>query len=83
MFEVIPAGRLLEATGGDMYARAALAGGDVTHGPWAGDGAVIWAMTRRRRTGFVGIGPPRAAAALLADVVPELPVASRATLPRG
>lgn len=83
MFEAIPVGRLVDATGGVAYARAAIAGGDVSHGPWAGHGAVIWATTRRGRIGFVGLGEPPAAAALLADVMPELPAASRATLPRG
>lgn len=83
VFEAIAVGRLPDAAGGDPYVRAAVAGSDVSHGPWAGHGAVIWATTRRGRTGFVGVGAPRAAAALLADVVPELPAASRATLPRG
>lgn len=83
MFEALRIDQLEQATGGDMYARAAVAGRSISHGPWSGHGALVWATTRRGRTGFTGIGAPRSAAALLAEVLSEVPAARRATLTRG
>lgn len=83
MFVVLPVDQLPSATDGDMYARASVASERISHGPWAGHGAVIWAISRRGRTGFVGVGAPGNVAALLANVRPEVPTATRATLAHG
>ncbi|MQA01369.1 MAG: GNAT family N-acetyltransferase [Streptosporangiales bacterium] len=73
---------ILAASGGDRYVQAAVGNGTVGDA-WAADGALVWVNASHGRTRFSGVGPPAAAARLLAQVRDQVPAATRASLPRG
>lgn len=77
------AAEVLLATGHDPYARGSLRR-PLVHG-WLGTDAVAWSGTdaQERVTYLSALGPPPAVAALLADLLPELPHRQRVTVPRG
>lgn len=77
------AAEVLVATGHDPFARSSLRR-HVVRG-WAGDGATAWlGVDPDDRTPYLStLGTPAAVAALLADLLPELPPRQRVTVPRG
>jgi ribosomal protein S18 acetylase RimI-like enzyme len=77
------AAEVLVATGHDPYARGSLRR-PLLRG-WLADGAVAWVGTdaEERLPYLSSLGEPAAVAALLADLLPELPPRQRVTLPRG
>ena len=77
------AAEVLVATGHDPFARGSLRRPFV-HG-WLADGAVAWLGTdaEERLPRLSALGEPAAVAALVADLLPELPPRQRTTLPRG
>jgi GNAT superfamily N-acetyltransferase len=77
------AAEVLVATGHDPFARSSLRR-PVVRG-WAGDGATAWlGVDPDDRTPYLStLGEPAAVAALLAELLPELPPRQRVTLPRG
>ncbi|MCW2776296.1 MAG: gcn5-related n-acetyltransferase [Frankiales bacterium] len=81
--ELGSAAEVLLATDHDPFARGSLRR-PLVRG-WMRDGAVLWLGTDayENRPYLSGLGEPPAVAALLADVLPELPSGQRVTLPRG
>ena len=77
------AAEVLVATGHDPFARGSLRRTVVR--AWLGDGACAWVGTdAEERTPYLSaLGTPPAVAALVADLLPELPPRQRVTLPRG
>lgn len=77
------AAEVLVATGHDAYARGSLRR-PLVHG-WLGDGAVAWLGTdaEERVPYLSALGAPDRVAALLAEVLGELPPRQRLTVPRG
>ena len=77
------AAEVLVATGHDPFARSSLRR-PLVRG-WAGDGATAWlGVDPDDRTPYLStLGSPPAVAALLADLLPELPPRQRVTVPRG
>lgn len=83
LIELGSAAEVLLATGHDPFARGSLRR-PLTRG-WLGGQAVAWVGTdaERRLPYLSALGPPPAVAALLAELLPELPPRQRVTLPRG
>jgi GNAT superfamily N-acetyltransferase len=81
--ELGSAAEVLLATDHDPFARGTLRR-PLVRG-WLRDGAVLWlgVDSEERRSYLSGLGAPPAVAALLADVLAELPPRQRVTLPRG
>jgi GNAT superfamily N-acetyltransferase len=81
--ELGSAAEVLLATDHDPFARGVLRR-PLLRG-WARDGATVWLGVdpEERRSSLSALGAPAAVAALLADVLPELPPRQRVTLPRG
>jgi ribosomal protein S18 acetylase RimI-like enzyme len=77
------AAEVLLATDHDPFARGSLRR-HVVRG-WLGDAACAWLGTdAEERTSYLSaLGEPAAVAALVADLLPELPPRQRVTLPRG
>jgi GNAT superfamily N-acetyltransferase len=77
------AAEVLVATGHDPFARSSLRR-PVVRG-WAGDGATAWlGVDPDDRTPYLStLGAPPAVAALLTELLPELPPRQRVTVPRG
>ena len=77
------AAEVLVATGHDPFARGTLRRAEVRG--WLGDGACAWVGTdaEERVSYLSALGEPPAVAALVADLLPELPPRQRVTLPRG
>ena len=77
------AAEVLVATGHDPYVRGSLRRPDVTG--WTGHGAVAWRATdAEERVGYLmTLGDPPGVAALLAELLPEIPNSTRVTMPRG
>jgi GNAT superfamily N-acetyltransferase len=77
------AAEVLVATDHDPYARGSLRR-PLVHG-WLGEGAVAWLGTdpEERVPYLSSLGPPQQVAALLAELLPELPPRQRITMPRG
>lgn len=77
------AAEVLVATGHDPFTRGSLRRADVRG--WMGDGAVAWVGTdaEERVPYLSALGMPERVAALLADLLPELPPRQRLTVPRG
>ena len=77
------AAEVLLATGHDPFARSSLRRALVKG--WAGDGAAAWlGVDPDDRTPYLStLGAPAAVAALLTDLLPELPPRQRVTVPRG
>jgi GNAT superfamily N-acetyltransferase len=77
------AAEVLVATGHDPYARGSLRR-HLARG-WVAEGATAWVGTdAEERTSYLSaLGSPPAVAALLADLLPELPPRQRLTVPRG
>jgi ribosomal protein S18 acetylase RimI-like enzyme len=71
------------ATGHDPFARGSLRRPLVKG--WAGEGAVAWiGIDAEERTPYLSaLGEPAAVAALVAELLPELPPRQRVTVPRG
>ena len=74
---------MLVATGHDAFARGSLRR-PLVRG-WVADGAVAWVgVDAEERTPYLSaLGAPAAVAALLAELLPQLPPGQRVTLPRG
>ncbi|MCU1692961.1 MAG: hypothetical protein JWM64_2052 [Frankiales bacterium] len=81
--ELGTAAEVLLATDHDPFARGTLS--RPLARAWMRDGAVMWlAVDNEQRVSYLSsLGEPPAVAALLADVLPELPHRQRVTLPRG
>ncbi|MCW2605906.1 MAG: GCN5-related N-acetyltransferase [Frankiales bacterium] len=81
--ETSSAAEVLLATGHDPFARGVLRAALVRG--WVRDGAVLWLGVdpEEKRSYLSGLGEPPAVAALVADLLPELPHRQRVTLPRG
>jgi ribosomal protein S18 acetylase RimI-like enzyme len=77
------AAEVLVATGHDAFARASLRR-PLVRG-WVADGVTAWIGTDAEdRTSYLSaLGEPTAVAALLGELLPELPPRQRVTLPRG
>ena len=77
------AAEVLVATGHDAFARGSLRRALVRG--WVGEGAVAWlGIDAEERTPYLStLGEPPAVAALVAELLPELPPKQRVTLPRG
>jgi ribosomal protein S18 acetylase RimI-like enzyme len=77
------AAEVLLATGHDPYVRGSLRNRQVSG--WTGHGAVAWRATdaEERVPYLMTLGAPAAVAALLADLIGEIPNNTRVTLPRG
>ena len=77
------AAEVLVATGHDPFARGSLRR-HLLRG-WVGDGATAWiGVDAEERTPYLSaLGPPAAVAALLTELLPELPPRQRVTVPRG
>jgi hypothetical protein len=77
------AAEVLLATGHDPFARGVLRRPDVQG--WVAGGATAWLGVdhEERRSYLSALGDPVAVAALLAELLPELPPRQRVTLPRG
>lgn len=77
------AAEVLVATDHDPFARGSLRRTVVR--AWLGDGACAWLGTdaEERVPYLSALGKPPAVAALIADLLPELPPRQRVTLPRG
>ncbi len=81
--EITSAAEVLLATDHDPFARGVLRRAELRG--WVRDGAVLWlGVDPEQKVSYLsGLGPPAAVAALLADLLPELPHRQRLTLPRG
>lgn len=77
------AAEVLVASGHDPYARGSLRR-PLVHG-WVAEGAVAWLGTdaEERVPYLSSLGAPERVAALLAELLPELPPRQRLTVPRG
>jgi ribosomal protein S18 acetylase RimI-like enzyme len=77
------AAEVLLATDHDPYVRGSLRAPEVTG--WTGHGAVAWRATDpEERVGYLmSLGEPAQVAALLADLINEIPHNTRVTMPRG
>lgn len=77
------AAEVLVATGHDPFARGSLRRALIKG--WAGEGAVAWlgADAHEGTPYLSALGPPPAVAALVAELLPELPPRQRMTVPRG
>ena len=77
------AAEVLVATGHDPFARSSLRRPMVRG--WSGEGATAWlGVDPDDRTPYLStLGEPPAVAALLTELLPELPVKQRVTVPRG
>lgn len=77
------AAEVLLATGHDPFARSSLRRA-MARG-WAGEGACVWlGVDPDDRTPYLStLGEPAAVAALLTELLPELPPRQRVTVPRG
>ena len=77
------AAEVLLATDHDPYVRGSLRNPQVTG--WTGHGAVAWRATdAEERVGYLmTLGEPPAVAALIADLLGEIPHSTRVTMPRG
>lgn len=77
------AAEVLVATGHDPFTRGTLRH-QLTRG-WVGGGATAWmGIDAEERTAYLSaLGEPPAVAALLAELLPELPPRQRLTVPRG
>ena len=77
------AAEVLVATGHDAFARGSLRRALVRG--WVGEGATAWlGIDAEERTPYLStLGEPPAVAALVAELLPQLPPKQRVTLPRG
>ncbi len=83
VFPLASAAEVLVATGHDPFARGSLRR-PLLRG-WVGEGATAWiGVDAEERTPYLSaLGAPAAVAALLAELLPELPPRQRITVPRG